>query len=205
MEKLREQSNNLINAIDTSFIRDFINTIDWKDRLIGIKGARGVGKTTLLLQHIKKSLPIERSLYVSLDNIYFSGNLLIDIVDEFVKTGGEYLIIDEVHRYLNWSVELKNIYDNYSELKVIFSGSSILKIDQSKADLSRRAVIYYMPGFSLREYINLKTGSSFEPISFETILTSHLDASMAIVKHIKPIAQYKSYIKKGYYPFFLEN
>ncbi|MEA1878312.1 MAG: AAA family ATPase [Bacteroidota bacterium] len=105
MEKLREKSINLINTVDNTFIRDFISTIDWNDRLIGIKGARGVGKTTLLLQHIKESLPIGSSLYASLDDIYFSGNLLVDLADEFVKSGGEYLVLDEVHRYSNWSIQ----------------------------------------------------------------------------------------------------
>ncbi len=205
MERLRERYINLINSVDTALIRDFIKIIDWKDRLIGIKGARGVGKTTLMLQHIKKNLPLESSLYISLDDIYFSGNLLVDLADEFVKTGGKYLLIDEVHRYPNWSVEIKNIYDNYKELVVIFSGSSILKIDQSKADLSRRAVFYTMPGFSLREYINLKTNNSFEILSLEAILNDHLLISMEIVKKIKPIVLYNDYIQKGYYPFFLEN
>ena len=137
MEKLRNDSINIINSIVTSFIRDFVNTIDWHDRLIGIKGARGVGKTTLLLQYIKQNLPISQTLYVSLDNIYFSSNLLVDLADEFVKTGGEYLILDEVHRYSNWSIEIKNIYDTHKNLKVIFTGSSILHIDHRKADLSR--------------------------------------------------------------------
>ncbi len=111
MEKLRNDSINIINLTDTSFIRDFAKSVDWNDRLIGIKGARGVGKTTLLLQYIKQNLPIAQTLYVSLDNIYFSSNLLVDLADEFVKLGGGYLVLDEVHRYPNWSIEIKNIYD----------------------------------------------------------------------------------------------
>jgi len=205
MEKLRNDSINIINLIDTSFVREFVRSIDWNDRLIGIKGARGVGKTTLLLQYIKQNLPISQTLYVSLDNIYFSSNLLVDLADEFVKTGGSYLVLDEVHRYSNWSIEIKNIYDTYKDLKVIFTGSSILHIDNKKADLSRRAVFYEMPGFSLREYVNIKTGNSFEALSFEAILSDHLDLSIDIVQHIKPIAHYNDYIRIGYYPFFLEN
>ncbi|MBL6964366.1 MAG: AAA family ATPase, partial [Bacteroidetes bacterium] len=205
MEKLRNDSINIINSIDTSFIRDFANTIDWKDRLIGIKGARGVGKTTLLLQYIKRNLPISQSLYVSLDNIYFSSNILVDLADEFVKTGGEYLILDEVHRYSNWSIEIKNIYDTHKNLKVIFTGSSILHIDHRKADLSRRVVFYEMPGFSLREYVNIKTDNAFEAVSFEDILIDHQQLSMNITENIKPIALYNDYNRIGYYPFFLEN
>ncbi|MBC8343280.1 MAG: ATP-binding protein [Bacteroidetes bacterium] len=205
MEKLRNDSINIINSIDTSFIRDFANTIDWKDRLIGIKGARGVGKTTLLLQYIKRNLPISQSLYVSLDNIYFSSNILVDLADEFVKTGGEYLILDEVHRYSNWSIEIKNIYDTHKNLKVIFTGSSILHIDHRKADLSRRVVFYEMPGFSLREYINIKTENAFGAVSFEDILKNHQELSIDITKNIKPIALYNDYNRIGYYPFFLEN
>jgi hypothetical protein len=142
---------------------------------------------------------------VSLDNIYFSSNLLVDLADEFVKTGGSYLVLDEVHRYSNWSIEIKNIYDTYKDLKVIFTGSSILQIDYKKADLSRRAVFYEMPGLSFREYVNIKTGNSFEAISFEAILSGHLELSSHIVQHIKPIAHYHDYIRIGYYPFFLEN
>jgi predicted AAA+ superfamily ATPase len=205
MEYLLNESVNQINATDISFVRDFINKIEWRDRLIGIKGARGVGKTTLVLQYIKLNLPLSKSLYVSLDNIYFSGNRLVDLADEFVKTGGEYLILDEVHRYAAWSAELKNIYDVHKNLKIIFTGSSILHIDNSKADLSRRAVIYDLPGFSLREYINLKTESSLEAVGFETILKEHLDISAELTKKFKPILLYNQYLKLGYYPFFLES
>lgn len=205
MEKLRNDSINIINLIDTSFVREFARSIDWNNRFIGIKGARGVGKTTLLLQYIKQNLPISQTLYVSLDNIYFSSNLLVDLADEFVKTGGNYLVLDEVHRYSNWSIEIKNIYDTYKDLKVIFTGSSILQIDHKKADLSRRAVFYEMPGFSFREYVNIKTGNSFGAISFEAILSGHLELSSNIVQQIKPIALYHDYIRIGYYPFFLEN
>ena len=205
MEKLRNDSINIINSTDTSFIRDYAKSIDWNDRLIGIKGARGVGKTTLLLQYIKQNLPISQTLYVSLDNIYFSSNLLLDLADEFVQTGGSYLVLDEVHRYSNWSIEIKNIYDTHKNLKVIFTGSSILNIDHKKADLSRRVVFYEMPGFSLREYVNIKTGNSFEAISFEAILSDHQELSIDIVEHVKPIALYNDYIRTGYYPFFLEN
>jgi len=205
MEKLISDSINSINLVDTSFVRDFINKIDWKDRMIGIKGARGVGKTTLLLQYIKQNLPASKTLYVSLDNIYFSGNLLVHLADEFIKRGGTYLVLDEVHRYPNWSVELKNIYDTHKDLKLIFTGSSILQIDHKKADLSRRAVFYEMPGFSFREYVNIKSDSSFEAVTLNTLLSNHLEITMDVRKQTKPIKHYHDYIRTGYYPFFLEN
>lgn len=205
MDKLIANSVNLIKSVDKKYIRDYIKIIDWNDRLIGLKGARGVGKTTLLLQYIKQNLPVSKTLYLSLDNIFFTTNSLIDIVDEFVKNGGEFLFLDEVHRYPQWSVEIKNIYDMYSGLQVVFTGSSILHIDHKKSDLSRRAVFYEMPGLSLREYINLKLEKNIKPIRLENILYNHQEISMQIIENFKPVALYNEYIEKGYYPFFMEN
>ena len=205
MDKLIANSFNLIKSVDTKYIRDYIKIINWKDRLIGLKGARGVGKTTLLLQYIKQNIPVSKTLYLSLDNIFFSTNRLIDLVDEFVKNGGEFLFLDEVHRYSQWSVEIKNIYDMYSGLQVVFTGSSILHIDHKKSDLSRRAVFYEMPGLSLREYINFKLEKNIKPIPLESILYHHQEISMQIIENFKPIAIYNEYIEKGYFPFFVEN
>lgn len=150
MEQLFEKYRKRIAFIQTQFVRSTLSDINWDARLIGIKGARGVGKTTLLLQYIKLHLidQLQAALYVSLDNIWFSENKLIDLVDSFVKKGGKYLFVDEVHKYPDWSVELKNIYDDYPELKVVFTGSSLLEILNARADLSRRAVVYTMQGLS---------------------------------------------------------
>ena len=175
MEQLFEKYRKKIALIQTHFVRSTLSEINWDARLIGIKGARGVGKTTLLLQYIKLHLKedLQTALYVSLDNIWFSENKLVDLVDSFVKKGGKYLFVDEVHKYPNWSVELKNIYDDYSELKVVFTGSSLLEILNARADLRRRAVVYTMQGLSFREYLNMVLGTGFTPYTLTDLLTDH--------------------------------
>jgi predicted AAA+ superfamily ATPase len=152
MENLVEKFRRKIAQIQTTFVRSIMEEINWNARLIGIKGARGVGKSTLLLQYIKLNLSTElnSTLYASLDNIWFIDNNLSKMVDSFVKHGGKFLFLDEVHKYPQWSIEIKNIYDDYPELKVVFTGSSMLEILNARADLSRRAVIYTMQGLSFR-------------------------------------------------------
>ncbi len=206
METLRRRFIEKYNRTDTSTIRSFYNTVYWKDRLIGIKGQRGVGKTTLILQYIKKNLKLDyATLYASLDHIYFSNASLYNLAEEFLAKGGKYLFLDEIHRYKNWGQELKNIYDDFPELKVVFTGSSMLHIRKAKEDLSRRAVIYEMHGLSFREFINFETGENFEIISFEKILSDHTLISSNIIKHIKPLAFFQQYLQYGFYPFYLEN
>ncbi|MEX2485033.1 MAG: AAA family ATPase [Brumimicrobium sp.] len=142
MNNFQEKFQRKIQETSLEFVRILMNQISWESRLIGIKGARGVGKTTLLLQYIKKNLPLnEETLYISLDNIWFAENRLSDLTDSFVKKGGKYLFLDEVHKYPNWAQELKNIYDDYPQLKIVFTGSSLLEILNAHADLSRRAVV----------------------------------------------------------------
>lgn len=174
----------------TAFIRSTMYEINWDARLIGIKGARGVGKTTLLLQHIKRNFQQdERTLYVSLDNIYFSDNRLYDFADRFVKRGGTRLYLDEVHKYPHWSQELKNIYDDMPELQIIFTGSSLLEILNSRADLSRRAIVYEMQGLSFREYLNYNLQTSLPVLSLSDLLERHtqtaeeLTASLKVLEH----------------------
>ncbi len=182
-----------------------MDEIRWDARLIGIKGARGVGKTTLLLQYIKKNLLLDQSsLYVSLDNIWFAENSLSHLVDQFVKQGGKFLFLDEVHKYPNWSQELKNIYDDYSELKIVFTASSLLEILNSRADLSRRAIVYSMQGLSFREYLNLKLNLGFPKYSLNDILTNHLLISGEINQKVRPLQYFKEYLHHGYYPYFQE-
>lgn len=205
MKTLFEKSVKKISTVPGKTIRDFRKTINWDNRLIALKGSRGVGKTTLLLQHIKQTLPFnEQTLYVSLDNIFFSGNTLIDLADSFVKNGGQFLFLDEVHRYRNWSQEIKNIYDDYPELHVVFTGSSVLQIKKSGGDLSRRAVYYNLPGLSLREYIKFSKGIEFSAFSLEDIINNHIQICSEIISRIKPIAVFNEYLKYGYYPFFME-
>jgi predicted AAA+ superfamily ATPase len=182
-----------------------LDVIRWDARLIGIKGARGVGKTTLMLQYIKQNLPIDHStLYVTLDNIWFANNTLSDLTDQFVKRGGKYLFLDEVHKYPNWSQELKNIYDDYAELKVVFTGSSMLELLNARADLSRRAIVYTMQGLSYREYINLTIGLSLPLITLEELLKNHTFIAREINAKVKPLEHFITYLKSGYYPFFQE-
>jgi predicted AAA+ superfamily ATPase len=174
--------------------------------MIGIKGARGVGKTTLLLQYIKENLVTDKStIYISLDDIWFSSNKLVDFADKFYKNGGKYLFIDEVHKYKNWSQELKNIYDDIPDIKIVFTGSSIIELLKSKADLSRRAAMYDMNGLSFREFINFSENVQFASYSLEDIITNHLKISMDICKKIKPLALFNDYLNYGYYPYFIEN
>ncbi len=206
MEQLFEKFRKKIAQIQTDFTRSIINEINWNARLIGIKGARGVGKTTLLLQYIKLNYTIEIDsvLYVSLDNIWFSENKLIDLVDSFVKKGGKYLFLDEVHKYSQWSIEVKNIYDDYPELKVVFTGSSLLEILNTRADLSRRAIIYSMQGLSFREYLNMQNNTNFIIYSLSELIENHYEISQSIVSQIKPLKYFSNYLKNGYYPFFNE-
>jgi uncharacterized protein len=187
-------------------IREFAVTIDWSNRLIGIKGSRGVGKTTLLLQYIKKNYkPDNKVLYVSLDHFWFAENKLYDLADNFYKRGGELLVLDEVHRYPDWAIELKNIYDDFQQLKIIFTGSSLLHLEKARGDLSRRAVMYQMPGLSFREFLNFQSENKFPVFSLEEIVKSHVEIAISIYEKTKPLELILNYQNYGYYPFYLEN
>lgn len=191
---------------DTSIIRGFINRVDWSNRFIGIKGGRGVGKTTLLLQYIKQNFgPQDHVLYVSLDNLYFGENRFYDLADQFSKKGGLLLVVDEIHRYPNWSVELKNIYDDFPSLKVIFTGSSLIQLSKASGDLSRRVVMYTMPGLSFREFILFETGVLFPTLELQDILANHVQHALEVISGIKPLAWFEPYLTYGCYPFYLEN
>ena len=205
MERLFESFIKKIAQTDTIFVRSLMDEIEWNARLIGIKGARGVGKTTLLLQRIKRFHSLDGSvLYASVDNIWFSEHRLYNMATEFAKRGGKYLFLDEVHKYPNWSQELKNIYDDLPELHVVFTGSSLLEILNSKADLSRRAIVYEMQGFSFREYLNRNLGLSLPSFGLVDILQNHLMFSQQIVSQVKVLKYFPEYLKNGYYPFYNE-
>lgn len=205
MDILFEKFQKKLSFISLGFKRSLLDQINWNARLIGIKGARGVGKTTLMLQYIKENLPLDQStLYVSLDNIWFAENKLADLVDLFVKRGGRFLFLDEVHKYPNWSQEIKNIYDDYPELKVVFTGSSLLEILNARADLSRRSVIYTLQGLSFREYLGLIGQGDFKSLSFQDILTNHIALAKEISARIKPLVFFDQYLRFGYFPFFQE-
>lgn len=206
MESLFESYQQRLQFTPVNFIRSAMTEINWNARLIGIKGARGIGKTTLLLQHIKLNLntQLEKTLYVSLDSIWFNNHSLVNLASDFVKKGGVYLFLDEVHKYQGWAQEIKNIYDNFPELKIVFTGSSLLEILNARADLSRRAVVYSMQGFSFREYLTMETGLSFQHYTLPELLSGHLQIAQIINKQIKPFVHFDAYLKNGYYPFYTE-
>lgn len=205
MERLFDIFAKRLAQTDTTFVRSQMDEIEWKARLIGLRGARGVGKTTLLLQHIKLHRTLDSSvLYASLDNIWFSDHKLYDLASDFVKRGGRYLYLDEVHKYPNWAQELKNIYDDFAELQVVFTGSSMLEILNARADLSRRAIVYDMQGFSFREYLNRNFGLSIPSFSLQEILENHLEIARQIVAKTKVLAHFDDYLQHGYYPYYNE-
>ncbi|MBK8392899.1 MAG: ATP-binding protein [Saprospiraceae bacterium] len=204
MEALIQVQDNLIKDLELKINRTL--NIDWDDRLIALVGPRGVGKTTYLLDRVKDSITEGNStLYTSMDDLYFANNTLLSLADSFVKRGGKFLYLDEIHKYPNWSQELKNIYDRYKTLHVVISGSSILHIKQGEADLSRRAVVYTMQGLSFREYIEIETGFKIAPTSLEEILTNHIELARTITKEIRPLQYFQEYLKHGYFPFYLES
>ncbi|OYU96533.1 MAG: AAA family ATPase [Bacteroidetes bacterium B1(2017)] len=206
--EIKRMYNNFVQRVrktKTEFVRYLMPTINWEDRFIAIRGARGCGKTTLLHQYIKLNLNLDQSIiYVSLDDVYFSNNRLIDFVDDFVLHGGTHLFLDEVHKYPSWSNELKSIYDNHSELKIVFTSSSVLNINKGSADLSRRVVVYDMDAMSFREFMNLSEGSSVSVLSLNDLLKNHLSIANEILMGRKVIPAFKNYLDYGAYPFFIE-
>ncbi|MGV8136438.1 MAG: ATP-binding protein [Mangrovibacterium sp.] len=200
MDKLFEQFHKLLLETKIDFIRYIYAEMNWKSRMIGLTGPRGVGKTTMVLQHIKKNLNLAETLYVTAEDFYFADNKLVDLADAFVKRGGKYLFIDEIHKYKDWSKELKLIYDYHPELNVVFTGSSVLDIKKGASDLSRRAVMYNMQGLSFREYLQMFHQITIKPYSLEEILGHK--AELPEIKH--PLPFFDDYLKRGYYPFALE-
>jgi len=184
--------------------RYFFDTVDFSENLIGLIGARGIGKTTFLLQYLQ-SLDIEdeKKLYFSVDSIVTSNMKLFDIAEDFYNIGGKVLVIDEIHKYKDFEIELKEIYD-FLDLKVIFSGSSAIVLEHKKADLSRRAMIYRLKGLSFREFLELKLNKKFATFTLEKILNNHIQIAKEITKEIKPLEHFKEYLKSGYYPFYFE-
>jgi len=200
MDKLYEQFLRILKETDTSFYRYIYAEVNWKSRLIGLTGPRGVGKTTLVLQHIKMNLNPAETLYVTAEDFYFADHRLVELADIFVKRGGKYLFVDEIHKYKEWARELKLIYDLQPELNVVFTGSSVLDIKKGASDLSRRAVMYHLQGLSFREYLQLFHQISVPTYSLEEILEHKVN--LPVIKH--PLPFFEAYKKKGYYPFSLE-
>jgi predicted AAA+ superfamily ATPase len=194
-----------LSNFDVTYQRYFYNKIEHNDKLIGLVGARGVGKTTYILHYLKHlDIPLQKKLYISADNIDVVSFSLFEIAKEFAKTGGEILAIDEIHKYKNFEIELKNIYDMLP-LKIIFSGSSTLKLEHSKADLSRRAIVYKIDGLSFREFLEIKLNKQFSPYTLDTLLSNHLEIAYKLKQEFKPFEFFKEYLAFGYYPFYFES
>lgn len=207
MENLINTSHRLVSHIETSLRRYLYDQINWDARLVMIKGARGVGKTTMMLQRIKECFGVsERALYASCDNIWFTDNTLIDLVSWHESHGGTHLFLDEIHLYSgNWQREIKNIYDSYPEYHVVFTGSSIIHLDAALADLSRRCLPYRLYGLSFREWLKFKDIADLTPISLEQLLSAHNTIAWDIMNRLdsqKVLHLFGQYLGKGYYPYF---
>ena len=205
METIFRSYNRRLDATEDELRRYLYDRIDWDERLIGIKGMRGVGKTTMLLHRIKSEFPDRsKALYASLDNIWFSAHTLIELVEYAYTHGVTHIFLDEVHNYPNWIREMKNIYDDFPKLHVVFTGSSLLKVDNSLADLSRRLRMYTLNGLSFREYLAITGVANFPTASLEEILSDHVTLASKITSEITILPHFENYIKAGYYPFFNE-
>lgn len=201
MDRLQERFSRLLQEVSTAYHRYMYDKIDWSSRMIGLTGPRGVGKTVLVLQHLKEELPRDTALYVTAEDFYFADHRLLELADSFVKQGGKHLFIDEIHRYKDWSKELKLMYDYYPDLQIVFTGSSVLDIHKGVADLSRRASMYHMQGLSYREYLNMFHGFDFRTYSLDEILRQQLD----IPAGFRPLQYFSDYLKQGYYPFAVKD
>lgn len=190
----------------TKFKRSLYNEINWDVRVIGIKGEKGVGKTTLILQHIKETFDNpDDALYVSMDNLWFSTHSIIDLVDHLYAKGVYYLYLDEVHKCPDWTALLKNLYDNYPKLNIVYTGSSMLRIDNSKVDMSRRQTLYRLHNLSFREYLEYEGIGDFRPFSLAEVLENHVKLAMEITADVKVLKYFPSYLSKGMYPFYRES
>lgn len=205
MKDLRLEHNQFLNNMDVLFRRDVMDDIDWDEKLLFIKGSRGVGKTTLILQHIKETFDYsEKALYVTMDGISIANTSLIQIAKSHMQSGGTHLFIDEIHKYTNWSQELKNIKDSFKKLHVTVSGSSILDLYKGNADLSRRAVTHVLYGLSFREFINIEAKTTIRRYSLNEIVEDNLKITQEVLDQVNPLQYFKSYLTHGYYPFYLE-
>ncbi len=205
MEYLFQMSRRKIEEVKTDFYRSLYWKINWNNRLIGIKGCKGVGKTTMLLQHIKESIPDKNEvLYVSLDNIWFEANSLVSLVEYHYTHGGCYVFLDEIHYLQNWQTVLKNLYDDYPDMKFCYTGSSVLKMDVHGKDLSRRQRVYRLPRLSFREFLEMEGLYSGPSLTLQDLLDRHVDIAADIVSKFKVLPAFENYLQYGCYPFYKE-
>lgn len=202
MEKLFQYQAALLQKTNNDFNRYLFNQIQWGERFVGIKGLRGIGKTTLLLQHLKYNLKnTTKHLYVTLDHPWFYNNTLYDLAQQFYQLGGKTLLVDEVHKLKDWSRQIKIIYDGLPDLQLIFTSSSALDLYRGEADLSRRVLSYQLKGLSFREYLSFFQGIHYPKISLTDLLQNHVQITNDLTSSFKPLALFPDYLKKGYFPF----
>ncbi len=206
MESFYETHANLVESSTANVRRSLMDEIDWHDRLIGIKGTRGVGKTTFLLQFAKEHYGAHdrRCLYVNMNNFYFQGRGFVDFAGEFVKRGGECLLIDQVFKQPDWSAELRRCHDLYPTLQIVFTGSSVMRLKEENEEIGGIVESYNLRGFSFREYLNLMTGNNFRAYTLDEILENHGQLVRQILPYTSPMQYFDDYLHHGFYPFFLE-
>ena len=206
MDRLYKTYGRLLAETDLTFTRYLYEKINWDNKLIVIKGAKGVGKTTMLLQHILRCFPDkQKALYASLDHIWFANHSILDLADYHYTHGGTHLFLDEVHKYRGWQQEIKNIYDAYPQLHLVLTGSSMLKLEESlMGDLSRRHRSYTLEGLSFREYLQLERVAHLPELTLETVLTDHFMQASQITATVKVLQHFERYLETGYYPFYRE-
>lgn len=205
MEELLATSDRMVGATETAFHRYLATQIDWRDRLVCIEGARGTGKSTLMRQRIKEAFGLGgHAVYVSLDDLWFSNHRVKDAVAWFDSHGYTHLFMDEVHQVENWHALVKNLYDQFPSLNIVYSGSSLLKLGKGKGDLSRRQAVYGLKGLSFREFLAFEGVLDIPPIPFEKVLSDHRKIAAGIVGKIKVLPLFERYLREGYYPFYKE-
>ncbi|MCD8166462.1 MAG: AAA family ATPase [Bacteroides sp.] len=205
MEIFYRTHSYLVEHTNAPVRRDLMDEIDWNDRLIGIKGTRGVGKTTFLLQYAKEKYGTDRScLFVNMNNFYFSDHSIIDFANNFQRRGGKVLLIDQVFKYPGWSEELRVCYERFPHLKIVFTGSSVMRLKEENLELRDIVKSYNLRGFSFREFLNLQTGMKFRAYTLDEILENHEQIAKGILSKVRPLDYFQDYLHHGFYPFFLE-
>jgi len=206
MEAFYKTHTYLVEHVQSPVRRLLMDEIDWTQRLVGIKGSRGVGKTTFLLQYAKEHFGTNRScLYVNFNNFYFTEHSLFEFVGKFHAQGGKTLLLDQIFKYENWSKELRECYDSYPELHIVFSGSSVMRLKEENIDIKDIVASYNLRGFSFREFLNLQADTNLQSYNLEEIMRNHVQIAQEICKQVKPLDYFQAYLHHGFYPFFLEN
>ncbi len=206
MEYFQHTHKSLLESSGETIKRELANSIDWSDRLIAIKGFRGVGKTTFLLDYLKKYFPDDNSaLYINLNSLYFTKRKISSFADEFSKRGGKLLLLDQIQKYPDWSSDIKKCVEDIPDLKIIFTSSPVLRIAEGNPELQGIASIYHLEGLSFREYLNYQTGKKFDFYTLEEILQGHVEIASDIVSQVRPLAYFDGYLKNGYFPYFIDS